>query len=121
MEKYVEYLKAIGEPTRLRIVKLLLKAKVPLCVCEIMDCIKANQTNVSKHLKVLKYSKLIKERKEGKFVMYSIIKPKNDFLKHLFETLEKIPDKFFESDMKCLNERSLIIRKRWKMCNNKKC
>lgn len=110
IEKYVEYLKVSGEITRLRILKLLQKAKIPLCVCEIMKCLKVSQTNISKHLKILKYARLIKEKKEGKFVKYSIIDNKNEFLKKLFEAIEKIPDSFFKSDIKCL-EKTISNRK----------
>lgn len=113
MKKYIDYLKAIGEETRLRIIRLLLKAKVPLCVCEIMDCINESQTNVSKHLKILKYCGLVKEKKEGKFVMYHISEKRDEFLKILFKIIDSIPDRFFKKDEKCLKKR-LSLRKNGK-------
>ncbi|MGB9677248.1 MAG: ArsR/SmtB family transcription factor [Candidatus Ratteibacteria bacterium] len=113
MDRYTEILKAVGEKTRLRIVKLLLKAPVPLCVCEIMDCLKENQTNISKHLKILKYAGFVVEKREGKFVMYSIIMSKDKFLNLFFNLINSIPEEFFKEDIKCLKRR-LSLRKNGK-------
>ncbi|MCM8803458.1 MAG: metalloregulator ArsR/SmtB family transcription factor, partial [Candidatus Omnitrophica bacterium] len=110
MERYAEIIKAIGERTRLRIIKLLMEANVPLCVCEIMDCLQETQTNVSKHLKVLKYAGIIKENKKGKWVMYSLSPYKDKFISLLFKAVESIPTADFRKEIKCLNQR-LSLRK----------
>lgn len=104
-EKYIEIFKALGEDTRLRIINLLLNAKVPLCVCEIMDCLKENQTNISKHLKILKYAEIVKEKREGKFIMYFLVNKNEKFLNLLFSAIKAIPEGLFKEDIKCLKKR----------------
>ena len=111
MKRYTETLKAVGEPTRLRIVRILLKAKVPMCVCEIMDSLKENQTNISKHLKILRYTGIVNECKKGKWMMYCPAKPEKSFLRLLFKTIESIPSDIFKEDDKNLKKR-LGLRKK---------
>lgn len=55
--------KALGEPTRLKIIKLL--AVRDLCVCDLEEVMQISQPRISQHLKVLKYAGLVNERKEG--------------------------------------------------------
>ncbi|MGE5423180.1 MAG: ArsR/SmtB family transcription factor [Ignavibacteriales bacterium] len=53
--------KALGEPTRLKIVRLL--AEQDLCVCEVVACLDISQPRASQHLKALKKAGIVKERK----------------------------------------------------------
>ena len=55
--------KALGESTRLKIIKLL--AARELCVCDLEEIMQISQPRISQHLKVLKYAGLVNERKEG--------------------------------------------------------
>jgi len=55
--------KALGEPTRLRIVRLL--AEQELCVCELEEIMEMSQPRISQHLKVLKHAGLVNERREA--------------------------------------------------------
>lgn len=55
--------KALGEPTRLKIIKLL--AHRELCVCDLEEILQMSQPRISQHLKVLKQAGLVNERKEG--------------------------------------------------------
>ncbi|MGE5390277.1 MAG: ArsR/SmtB family transcription factor [Deltaproteobacteria bacterium] len=61
LEQIVKQFKALGEPTRLKIVKLLQDKE--LCVCELEALLEMNQPRISQHLKVLKEAGLVKERK----------------------------------------------------------
>lgn len=61
LEQIVKQFKALGEPTRLKIVKLLQDKE--LCVCELEVLLEMNQPRISQHLKVLKEAGLVKERK----------------------------------------------------------
>lgn len=61
LDLIVKQCKALGEPTRLKIVKLLQGKE--LCVCELEALLEMNQPRISQHLKVLKEAGLIKERK----------------------------------------------------------
>lgn len=63
-------LKALGDETRIRIVNLLKIEK--LCVCEIEEILKINQSNTSRHLSKLKSANLIDSEKQAQWVYYSI-------------------------------------------------
>jgi ArsR family transcriptional regulator len=89
MIKEVEKYKAIGEETRLRILRILIKAKAELCVCEIIDVLKKPQYNISKNLSILKRVELVEERRDGRLMMYKI-KVGNLFNKKLFESISLI-------------------------------
>ncbi|MCM8820734.1 MAG: metalloregulator ArsR/SmtB family transcription factor [Candidatus Omnitrophica bacterium] len=110
MERYVEIIKSMGERTRLRIIKLLMLTNAPLCVCEIMDCLGETQTNISKHLRILKYNGIIKENKKGRWVMYSLSPHKEKFISLLFEAVGNIPLTSFKKEMRCLKYR-MSLRK----------
>ncbi|NPV93051.1 MAG: winged helix-turn-helix transcriptional regulator [Firmicutes bacterium] len=63
-------LKALGESTRLKIVKLL--SVQELCVCELEAVLNISQPRVSQHLKVLRKAGVIQERKEKQRSFYRL-------------------------------------------------
>lgn len=65
-----ELFKVFGDSTRIKILYALFEAE--LCVCDIAQLLKVNQTAVSHQLRVLKTNKLVKSRKDGKNVFYSL-------------------------------------------------
>ncbi|MEM2767960.1 MAG: metalloregulator ArsR/SmtB family transcription factor, partial [Candidatus Bathyarchaeia archaeon] len=69
-EKRSRFFKALADPTRLRILKLLEVRE--MCVCEIMIALGLTQPTTSHHLGIMENVGLIKGRKEGKWVYYSI-------------------------------------------------
>ena len=71
MSQTVERLKALAEPTRLRMVRLLLE-KQELCSCELADSLVEPQVDISRHAKILKAAGLLTERKEGRWVYYRL-------------------------------------------------
>jgi len=62
--------KALSDETRLRILKLLEHGE--LCVCDIVAALQMSQPKVSFHLAALKEAGLIRDRREGKWIHYSI-------------------------------------------------
>ncbi|MBE2279066.1 MAG: winged helix-turn-helix transcriptional regulator [Ignavibacteriaceae bacterium] len=70
MKETAKLFKALSDPNRLRILKML--EKRTLCVCEITDVLNLATSTVSKHLSILKESELIVEEKNGKWVDYSL-------------------------------------------------
>ena len=62
--------KVFGDFTRIKILCALFEHE--MCVCDIAEALKMNQSAVSHQLKILKNAKLIKNRKEGKQVFYSL-------------------------------------------------
>lgn len=65
-----ELFKVFGDSTRIRILYALFEAE--LCVCDIAQLLGVSQSAVSHQLRVLKGAKLVKPRKEGKTVFYSL-------------------------------------------------
>jgi len=65
--------KALAEPLRLRVLGLLSIRE--MCVCEVMVALDLTQPTASHHLRILENVGLVKDRKEGKWVFYSIVNP----------------------------------------------
>ena len=70
MENITSFGKLLSDPTRVKIIRLL--ATKPLCVCELMEILRVNQSRVSQHLAILKYQRLLKSRRDGKWIVYEI-------------------------------------------------
>jgi ArsR family transcriptional regulator len=66
-------LKALGQPTRLKILELLRNGE--RCVCEIFPAIKEEQSNVSRHLALMKSVGILASRKQGQMVHYRVRDP----------------------------------------------
>ncbi len=62
--------KALGDFTRMRILNALLESE--LCVCDLVSILEMNQSAISHQLRVLRSSKIVKYRKEGRNVYYSL-------------------------------------------------
>ena len=71
MEKIAETLKALSDPTRLRIVSLLRHGE--LCVCDLTEALQAPQSKVSRHLAFLKNAGWVRARRSGKWVHYMLL------------------------------------------------
>lgn len=65
-----EFYKVFADSTRIKILYVLLKAE--LCVCDISQILGVSQSAVSHQLRMLKQMKLVKYRREGKAVFYSL-------------------------------------------------
>ncbi len=65
-----ELFKVFGDSTRIKILYVLLESE--MCVCDIAAILGMTQSAISHQLRVLKQSQLVKFRREGKSVMYSL-------------------------------------------------
>jgi ArsR family transcriptional regulator len=70
MKAFIKVMKALSDPNRVKMIKLL-QCKV-LCVCEIQKALGLAQSTVSKHLKILEDAELITYTKDGLWVNYSL-------------------------------------------------
>ena len=70
MLQIAELFKAFGDPTRVHILSLLLKQE--LCVGDIAEGVELSQSAISHQLRILKQMDLIKFRREGKNLLYSL-------------------------------------------------
>jgi len=96
MRDLLDIFKALSDKTRLRIVKVLEQGE--LCVCDIGAALAMTQPKVSFHLAVLKKAGLLKDRKEGKWVHYSL--DESEMFKRflLLSVTEKFSEKEVEPD-----------------------
>lgn len=62
--------KVFGDPTRVKILSALFKAE--MCVCDMASLFNMTQSSISHQLSVLKQARLVKYRKDGKVVYYSL-------------------------------------------------
>ena len=77
-----EVLKALAQPTRLKILECIRGGEK--CICEIVPEINGEQSNISRHLSVMQKSHLITTRKDGVRVMVKVKGPE------IFEILDKV-------------------------------
>jgi DNA-binding transcriptional ArsR family regulator len=68
-----EVFKAMGHPLRLGIIEFLQEGE--MCVCDIVDHVGTEISNVSKHLSVLKKAGILADRRDGLRIMYSLTMP----------------------------------------------
>ena len=112
MKALLNVFKALSDPTRLRLFNLLsISSCREICICELMDALKLAQYNVSKHMKELKLANLVKEKREGRFIFYSIANEKDKITQLASKMLESLPGSYFKDDESRLNAR-LKLRKR---------
>jgi len=69
-EALARRLKALADPTRLRMLDLLVQQDAPLCVCDITDQFAQNQPTISHHLRLLREADLIQSEKQGIWAFY---------------------------------------------------
>jgi len=105
MKEFVEQAKALGDVTRLKMIRLLCEAREDLCVCEIMDALEVSHSNVSRHLKILKTTGFVKEKKEGRWVHFSLARPVGPFHKNLLLAVRNMPAENFADDVERLKLR----------------
>ena len=65
-----EIFKVFGDSTRIKILYVLFESE--MCVCDIAQLLNMNQSAISHQLKILKQNRLVKSRREGKAVFYSL-------------------------------------------------
>lgn len=79
-KKLAETFKVLGDPTRTRIIYAL--SMKELCVCDIAGLLGAEQSVVSHQLRVLRNMNLVKYRRDGRVVYYSL---DDEHIKNLFD------------------------------------
>ena len=75
-----ELFKVFGDSTRIKILWALFESE--MCVCDIAYLLNMTQSAISHQLRVLKQAKLVKNRKEGKIVYYSLM---DEHIKQIFD------------------------------------
>lgn len=75
-----DFFKILGDSTRIKILSALFQSE--MCVCDIAALLGMTQSAISHQLRVLKQGRLVKHRKEGKIVYYSL---DDDHIKHIVD------------------------------------
>jgi ArsR family transcriptional regulator len=70
MKQFIQVMKALSDPNRVAVLKILEQGE--LCVCEIQHLLELAQPTVSKHMKILEEAGLVKRRRQGTWIMYSL-------------------------------------------------
>jgi ArsR family transcriptional regulator len=77
-----DILKALAQPTRLKILECLRDGEK--CICEIIPAINGEQSNISRHISLMQKNHLVSTRKDGVKVLVKIRDPR------IFEILDKV-------------------------------
>jgi ArsR family transcriptional regulator len=77
---------ALADETRLRIIDCLLECEQ--CVCDLTDALQTGQSRLSFHLKILKEAGILKDRREGRWIYYSLSEEALDQIGDLLESLK---------------------------------
>lgn len=75
METLADHLKALSDPTRLRITRLLCHGE--LCICDLMAALDMPQSTISRHMSYLKKSGWVRGRRSKKWVYYMLTEPEH--------------------------------------------
>jgi len=87
MKAFIKVMKALSDPGRVKIVKML--RHKTMCVCELRAALELSQPAVSKHLKILEDAGLVTFKKDGLWVNYSLAGGSNPYAETLLSNIEK--------------------------------
>jgi ArsR family transcriptional regulator, arsenate/arsenite/antimonite-responsive transcriptional repressor len=80
--------KALGDPTRIRIVAALRNGE--LCVCELVDALDISQSSLSSHLQICRQVGLLTTRKESRWIYYSLSTRYAPLIERIFSELQTV-------------------------------
>lgn len=106
--QHIELFKALSDETRLKLVVLLHKRE--LCVCQIEAALGISQTKASRHLSILRRAGLLRARRAGLWMYYTLEEPRNDLERCLFKNL---------ASAFCDELAAMVSRAEAKKCNNR--
>ncbi|MBP1768018.1 MAG: ArsR family transcriptional regulator [Candidatus Aminicenantes bacterium] len=89
----------MADPTRLRILRLLLQQD--LCVCELMFILKMEQSRISHQLRILRDAGLVEDKREGRWITYRVLDETRPNLELL---LNRLLEKQFKESEEVFND-----------------
>lgn len=101
-----EVFQAVSDATRIRILRLFAVTNEEACLCELVDSLLEAESNVSRHLKILRQAGLLTSSKEGRWVYHRLV-DEVPYLTYLYDMLRALPDKdkVFGADLKEFRKR----------------
>lgn len=86
MKQFIRVMKAMSDPNRVRILKLLEEKE--LCVCELTELLGLAQSTVSKHLKLMDDAELVESRRDGAWIIYRInVGEKSSYAENMLDSI----------------------------------
>lgn len=79
------FFKALADKTRLRLINLMGNGEI--CVCFFQEVISSTQTKISRHLAYLRKAGLVEARREGKWMHYKLVEPKEEHAAKMFREI----------------------------------
>ena len=107
IEDYTNLMKALSDSNRVRIILALRDCE--LCVCQVIEILGLAPSTVSKHMSILKQAKLIRSRKDGRWIYYKLSEKSPDVVRALSDLT-----------IGALSEDELVIRDKIKLKSVKK-
>jgi ArsR family transcriptional regulator len=94
--QYIDALKALAEPNRLRLCWLLIHVDQKITIAEAVDVTGETQYNVSRNLKTLFKAGLLTQEKRGKWVYYTLEQQQHPHCRLLIDSVRHLPAAEFE-------------------------
>jgi ArsR family transcriptional regulator len=97
---------ALSDPTRIRIIRLLVDSKNEACLCEMAESLGEPEYKLSRHVKVLRQTGLLSAEKDGRWIYHRLVtdaaslRPLYKFVQNLADTNNQ-----FRSDLKRFTKR----------------
>lgn len=105
MEQLVDAIKALADPTRLRLLKAIHGASEGVCVCELVAALGQPQYQISRHLAPLKDTGWLQSERSGTWIYYRVPSRLAPWRRALLTALEHMDAPMFERDRKRLQQR----------------
>ena len=104
MLELIAIAKALGDPTRVRIVAALRSGE--LCVCELVDALGISQSSLSSHLQICRQTGVVTTRKESRWIYYSLSTRYGRLIERIFSDLQTVGrDEQLRQDARRLKKR----------------
>ena len=87
-----EFFKVFGDSTRIKIICALFESE--MCVCDLAALLNVSQSAISHQLRTLKGARLVRYRREGKVIYYSL---DDEHIKHIFQLLQVLFQSFLQN------------------------
>ena len=88
LDRAAELFRALADPTRLAIVRCIAEAGEE-CVCNLTDTLESGQSRLSFHLKALKDAGLLLDRRQGRWIYYSLNPETFDDVRRLLTSMTR--------------------------------
>lgn len=112
MSSLLDFARALADPTRLRVIRLVLEDA--LCVCELADILEMPQSSVSSHVQIIRRGGLLEEEKCEKWTYFRIARRHQELIRQLMRHFAESGGQASEADATRAHER--LIQREDRCC-----